>query len=38
MEYIEIKTILSCYSNLSTTKLKTILEKEIRENKKVLIF
>ena len=34
MEYIEIKTILSCYSNLSTTKLKTILEKEIRENKK----
>ena len=30
MEYIEIKTILSCYSNLSTTKLKTILEKEIR--------
>ena len=37
MEYIEIKTILSCYSNLSTTKLKTILE-NIPKQKKFLIF
>ena len=34
MEYIEIKTILSCYSNLSTTKLKTILKGNKRKQKK----